>query len=122
MTKISSPFSNYFNLILEKRKPYYDLIKYIVDDMEKMYVRLEYGETIYAINPKRLREEIEQVIPYSELSVRNICRTILAALYGSNLRKDEEYYVTITRGGRRNYHIKVNSSVISKLRSGLGIS
>lgn len=120
MSKISGvpvPFINYLYLIQKKKSPYYDLIFYLVDDMEKNYnTSKSHHGFIYAINPRRLKKEMEDKIPNKKLTVTNISRTILALLYGSKLRKNEDYYVTTSSGGRRNYHIKVNRSILSTLR------
>lgn len=114
--QIPIPLINYLHLIEKKKSPYYDLICYIISDMEKRYEnRTQYGN-IYTINPRLLKEEIEETIPSEKLTTINISRTILALLYGSKLQKDEDYYVTTSSGGRKNYHIKVNSSVLSIFR------
>jgi len=34
----------------------------------------------------------------------NICLTILAFFYESDLREEDDFYVTTTSRGRRNYH------------------
>jgi len=48
------------------------------------------------------------------LTTVNICRTILALFYGSDLRQDD-FYVTTTSRGRRNYHIKVNAHTLNSI-------
>ena len=59
--KIPIPLSNYVNLIEKKKSPYYDLICYIIWDMEKSYKKGHaHDSIIYAINPRRLKEEIEE--------------------------------------------------------------
>lgn len=115
--KIPIPLSNYLNLIDRKESPYYDLINYIVEDMEKNYKKghPKHG-IIYTINPRMLKEEIEERIPSEKLTSINISRTVLALLYGSRLQKDEDYYVTTSSGGRKNYHIRVNHNILSALR------
>jgi len=113
--QISIPLINYLNLIEDKKSPYYDLILYIVSDMERHYKKMNSrNELIYAINPRRLKKEIEDEIPSKKLTSINISRTILALLHGSRLRKDEHYFVTTSSGGRKNYHIKVNSNILSR--------
>ncbi len=114
--QIPIPLSNYLNLIERKKSPYYDLILYILSDMEKNYKKGHHNSIVYSINPRRLKEEIEEEIPSEKLTSINISRTILALLYGSSLRKDEDYYVTTSSGGRKNYHIKVNRSILSTLQ------
>ncbi len=115
--QIPIPLINYYNLIEKKKSPYYDLILYIISDMEKTYKR---GHTphgvIYSINPRRLKKEIDEKIPSEKLTPMNISRTILAFLYGSNLQKGEDYYVTTSSGGRKNYHVKLNRSNLSMLQ------
>ncbi|MCK4478576.1 hypothetical protein KAU88_08650 [Candidatus Bathyarchaeota archaeon] len=114
--QIPIPLSNYIRLIERKKSPYYDLALYILADMEKTFKKSPHANIIYAINPRRLKEEMEAEIPSEKLTPINIGRTILALLYRSNLRKGEDYYVTTSSGGRRNYHIKVNRSVLSTLQ------
>ena len=114
---IPMPMSNYLHLIKRKRSPYYDLICYIIADMEKNYKKTHpHNSIIYTVNPRRLREEIEDKIPNKKLTTINISRTLLALFYGSKLQKGEDYYVTTSSGGRKNYHIKVNSGILSALR------
>jgi hypothetical protein len=115
--KIPIPLSNYLNLIDRKASPYYDLVNYIVEDMEKNYKEghPEHG-IIYTINPRQLREQIEEKIPSDKLTSINISRTILAFLYGSRLKRDKDYYVTTSSGGRKNYHIRVDYDILSILR------
>lgn len=114
--QVPVPLINYLRLIEKKKSPYYDLICYIIADMEsRLETPTQFGD-IYLVNPRRLREEIEGKIPSEKLTTTNISRTILALLYGSKLQKDEDYYVTTSSGGRKNYHIKVNRSVVSMLR------
>lgn len=116
--KIPIPLINYLHLIERKKSPYYDLICYLVADMERNYkdgTHSHHG-IIYTINPRRLKDELEERIPSKKLTTINISRTLLALLYGSKMEKDEDYYVTTSSGGRKNYHIKVNSNVLSTFR------
>jgi hypothetical protein len=113
---IPIPLVNYLHLIERKESPYYDLIRYLITDMEKNLKVHPHNGMVYSVNPRRLKEEIEDQIPSEKLTTINIARTILALLYGSKLEKDEDYYVTTSSGGRKNYHIKVNPSVLSTLR------
>ena len=71
---------------------------------------------IYTINPRMLQEDIERRVRNEKVTTVNICHTILALLYGCKLREGEDFYVTTTSGGRRNYHIRVNSKTLSLLR------
>ncbi|MFQ6068231.1 MAG: hypothetical protein ACE5KD_01685 [Candidatus Bathyarchaeia archaeon] len=115
--QIPIPLVNYLHLIEKKKSPYYDLILYVIADMERNYKKGNpHHGIIYTINPRRLKKEIEDRMPSEKLTTINISRTILALLYGSKLRKDEDYYVTTSSGGRKNYHIKVNSNVLSVFR------
>ncbi|MCW4052391.1 MAG: hypothetical protein NWE78_04165 [Candidatus Bathyarchaeota archaeon] len=112
--------SSYLNLIQRKESPYYDLVRHIIMDMEKSYRKSGPRRgVIYTINPRQLKEEIEEKIPNKKLTPINISRTILALLYGSELEKDEDYYTTTSSGGRKNYHIKVNMNNLSTLQMNL---
>lgn len=115
--QIPIPLINYLNLIQRKESPYYDLIQYIITDMERNFSssNLDHG-IIYTINPRQLKEEINEKIPNKKLTPINISRTILALLYGSRLQKDEDFYTTTSSGGRKNYHIKVDSSSLTMLQ------
>jgi hypothetical protein len=117
VSKIPIPLVNYYNLIEKKKSPYYDLILYIISDMEKSLKKTNPNVGfVYAINPRRLKEEIEETIPNDKLTSINISRTVLALLYGSKLRKDKDYYTTTSSGGRKNYHIKVDNNILSSLQ------
>ena len=114
--QIPIPLSNYLSLIEKKQSPYYDLILYILADIEKNYKTAPHNGMIYMINPRQLKEEVEGKISSDKLTTINISRTILALMLGSKLQKDEDYYVTTSSGGRKNYHIKVTSNVLSSLQ------
>ncbi len=114
--QIPIPLSNYLSLIEKKQSPYYDLILYILADIERTYRAAPHNDVIYAINPRQLKEEVDRKIPSDKLTTINISRTVLALLLGSKLEKDEDYYVTTSSGGRKNYHIKVTPSVLSSLQ------
>jgi hypothetical protein len=114
---IPPPLINYLRLIEKKRSPYYDLAEYVIADMEKGWNSDHpHPIVIYTINPRRLKEELEERIQSEKLTPINISRTILALIYGSKLEEDEDYYITTSSGGRKNYHIKVNPSILSSLR------
>jgi len=84
--------------------------------MEMHYERTGRGsETIYTINPRVLQDEIEKKAESEKLTTVNICRTILALFYGSDLREEDDFYVTTTSRGRRNYHIKVNTRTLKSI-------
>ena len=114
--EIPVPISNYINLIRERRYPYYDVIKHILRDMEYHYNKAGSSEVIYTINPRRLQSEIEEKLKSEKLTTTNICRTILAFFYGTNLKKGEDFYVTTTARGRKNYHVRLNSSTLRAFR------
>ncbi len=114
--QIPIPLSNYLGLIERKQSPYYDLILFILADMERTYKGAPYNGVIYTINPRQLKEEVDKKIPNDKLTPINISRTVLALMYGSRLKKDKDYYVTTSSGGRKNYHIKVTPSVLSSLQ------
>ena len=117
VSRIPIPLVNYYNLIEKKKSPYYDIILYIISDMEKSLKKTNPNVGfVYAINPRRLKEEIEETIPNDKLTSINIGRTVLALLYGSKLRKGKDYYTTTSSGGRKNYHIKVDNNVLSSLQ------
>lgn len=115
--QIPIPIVNYLHLIRDKKSPYYDLILYLVSDMEKNLKQnnLSHG-IIYTINPRQLKEKIDEEISSKKLTPINISRTILALLYGSRLQKNEDYYVTTSSGGRKNYHIKINPANLLSLQ------
>jgi len=110
---IPIPLVNYIHLIKYRKSPYYDIVEYLLKEMEMHYTTVGEGsEVIYTINPRVLQEDIEEKIKSEKITTVNICRTILAMLYGSQLREEKDFYVTTTSGGRRNYHVKVNSTTL----------
>ena len=115
-SEIPNPICNYVNLIKERRTPYYDVIKYILLEMEHHYLRAGGSEIIYTINPRRLQEEIEDKVKSEKLTTVNISRTILALFYGTNLKRDEDFYVTTSSRGRKNYHVKLNSRTLNTFK------
>lgn len=116
ISDIPIPLVNYIHLIKYHKSPYYDIVQHILKDMEMHYERTGRGsETVYAINPRVLQDEIEKKVQSEKLTTINICRTILALFYGSNLREEDDFYVTTTSRGRRNYHIKVNAHTLKSM-------
>jgi hypothetical protein len=116
INEIPVPLANYVRLIKHRDYPYYDIVKHIVKDMEKHYERTEHSSGIvYTINPRVLQEEIEEKVKSEKLTTVNICRSILALVYGSRLREEDDFYVTTTSHGRRNYHIKVNDHTLNSM-------
>ena len=115
---IPIPLVNYIHLIKYHKTPYYDIVQHILKDMEMHHERTGRGsETVYTINPRVLQDEIEKKVESEKLTTINICRTILALFYGSELREEDDFYVTTTSRGRRNYHIKVNTHTLNLMHS-----
>jgi regulator of PEP synthase PpsR (kinase-PPPase family) len=114
--EIPIPLVNYVQLIRDRRAPYYDIVQFLLKDMEMHHSKTEEGsEVVYTINPRILQEEIEKTVKNEKLTTINVCRTILALLYGSKLSIEEDFYVTTTSSGRRNYHVKVNERTLTSL-------
>lgn len=113
---IPIPLVNYVHLIRNRRSPYYDIVTFLLKDMENHYQRTgQSSETVYTINPRILQEEIERVVNDDKLTTVNVCRTILALLYGSKLSEERDFFVTTTSSGRRNYHIRVNTKTLGSM-------
>lgn len=111
-------FINIMNRIKEKKSPHYDAVKYILDDMEIHLIKSGLPVTIYAINPRLLEKEIEQKIESEKkLSVRGVSYLARSFLSYSPLKKDKDYWVSTTSGGKTNYHVKVDSNVLGILRT-----
>jgi hypothetical protein len=109
------PFANYIRLIKKHKSPYYDVVYFLLKEMEMHYDKIgeQASEIVYTINPRILQEEIEKRVTNEKLSSTNVCRTILAFMYGSKLSEEKDFYVTTTSGGRRNYHVKVNDKTLN---------
>lgn len=113
---IPIPVVNYVHLIRKRKSPYYDIVEFLLRDMEMHYVKAGEGsEVVYTINPRVLQEEIEKRVKSEKLTTVNVCRTILALFYGSKLSEEKDFYVTTTSSGRRNYHVKVNNRTLNSL-------
>ncbi|MEM3536511.1 MAG: hypothetical protein QXF44_01910 [Candidatus Bathyarchaeia archaeon] len=113
---IPIPVVNYVHLIRKRKSPYYDIVEFLLRDMEMHYVKAGEGsEVVYTINPRVLQEEIEKRVKSEKLTTVNVCRTILALFYGSRLSEEKDFYVTTTSSGRRNYHVKVNNRTLNSL-------
>jgi len=116
MRGVPVPLVNYVYLIRKRKSPYYDIVQFLLREMETHRERIGVGsETVYTINPRILQEEIEKVVDDERLTTVNVCRTILAMLYGSQLAEEKDFYVTTTSSGRRNYHIKVNTRTLTSM-------
>jgi hypothetical protein len=110
------PLVNYVELIRNRRSPYYDIVQFILNEMKRCYKSTgQVPDTVYTINPRILQEQIEKKLEDEKLTSVNVCRTILALLYGSKLCEEKDFYVTTTSGGRRNYHVKVNPHTLNSL-------
>lgn len=117
MSEIPVPLANYYNLVKQKKSPYYELVRFLIYDMERYYWRVGYqSDVIYSINPRLLEKQVKDQLKSEKLTSMNISRTVLALLYGSKLKKDEDFYVTTSSGGRRNYHVKLNPTIITILK------
>lgn len=115
MPDIPIPLVNYIYLIKNRKRPYYEIVEYLMKDMEMRYYNTGQGsEVVYTINPRILQGEIEKKLEDDKLTTVNVCRTILAMLYGAEL-KEADFFVTTTSSGKRNYHIKVNNRTLSSM-------
>jgi len=117
--EIPIPLINYIYLIRDRKPPYYDIVEHLVKEMKLYYLKGEQSVFVYAINPRILQEELEQKVTNEKLTTMNICRTIQAFLYGSDLRKKKDFYVSTTSHGKKNYHIKVNQRTLNLLSTRL---
>ena len=115
MSEIPVPLVNYVELIRNRRSPYYNIVQFILKDLEIHFANASQGESVYTINPRILQEEIEKKVEDDKLTTVNVCRTILALLYGSKLSEERDFYITTTSSGRRNYHIKVNERTMRSM-------
>ena len=114
MSEIPVPIVNYVHLIRSRKSPYYDISEFLMTEMQAHSLRTANGaEIVYTVNPRIVKQEIEKRVGSEKLSTVNICRTVLAFLYGARLNEKKDFFVTTTSGGRRNYHIKVNSRTLN---------
>lgn len=118
MSEIPIPIFNYVHLIQEQKSPYYDIARYLVEVMEKRFSKKSYAnELVCHINPRILRRKMEKEIKHEKLTTINVCRTILALFYVNDLKEGEDYYVTTSGGGRKNYHVKLNPNVLFSFKT-----
>jgi len=117
-----TPLVNYKSLIQNRKSPYYDIVKFLRDEMAMHYQKSGSSEVAYTLNPRMLQEEIEKKIQSEKLTTVNVCRTVRALLYASGLQEDKsktlkegDFYFTTTTGGRVVYHIKTNNKTIGKI-------
>jgi len=114
--EVPVPLVNYIYLIKNRKRPYYEIVEFLMKDMEMRYHKTgQCSEVVYTINPRILQEEIEKKLEDDKLTTINVCRTILAMLYGAELDQEKDFFVTTTSSGRRNYHIKVNNHTLSSM-------
>ncbi len=118
MSEVPVPLANYIHLIKERKTPYYEIVEFLMKEMEMHYQRQGVSsEVVYTINPRILQEEIERKVSDERLTTVNVCRTILAFVYGANLDNRKDFFVTTTSSGRRNYHIKINDRTLNLMSS-----
>jgi hypothetical protein len=116
VSEVPVPLVNYIYLIKNRKRPYYEIVEFLMKDMEMRYHKTgQCSEVVYTINPRILQEEIEKKLEDDKLTTINVCRTILAMLYGAELDQEKDFFVTTTSSGRRNYHIKVNNHTLSSM-------
>jgi len=116
MSEIPVPLINYVQLIKNRKSPYYEIVAFLMRDMEMRYRGTErVSEVVYTINPRILQEEIENKVKDEKLTTVNVCRTILAMLRGAELNEEKDFFVTTTSSGRRNYHIKINDRTLTSM-------
>lgn len=116
ISRVPIPLVNYVHLIRNRKSPYYDIVQFLLKEMETHHQTIgQDSEIVYTINPRILQGEIEKIISDDKLTTVNVCRTILALLYGSRLSEEKDFYVTTTSSGRRNYHIKVNTKTLTSM-------
>ncbi|MGD0028240.1 MAG: hypothetical protein ABSC91_04785 [Candidatus Bathyarchaeia archaeon] len=113
---IPIPLINYVNLIRERKSPYYEIVEFLMKDMEMHFYKTGQGtRAVYTINPRVLQEEIEKKVTDEKLTSVNVCRTVLAMLQGAKLNEEKDYFVTTTSSGRRNYHVNVNARTLTQM-------
>lgn len=113
---IPIPLVNYVNLIRERKSPYYEIVEFLMKDMEMHFYNAGHGAgAVYTINPRVLQEEIEKKVTDDKLTSVNVCRTVMAMLQGAKLNEEKDYFVTTTSSGRRNYHINVNPRTLTQM-------
>jgi hypothetical protein len=116
MSEIPVPLINYIHLIKERKAPYYQIVQHVMKDMEMRYTtKGDISQTVYTINPRVLQEEIEKKMRNERLTTINVCRTILALLYGAQLDEEKDFFVTTTSSGRRNYHVKLTNRTMNSM-------
>jgi regulator of PEP synthase PpsR (kinase-PPPase family) len=112
---IPIPLVNYVNLIRERKSPYYEIVEFLMKDMEMHFYKTGQPFVMYAITPSVIQGEIEKKVTDDKLTSVNVCRTVLALLQGAKLDEDKDYFVTTTTSGKRNYHVNVNPQTLTKM-------
>jgi regulator of PEP synthase PpsR (kinase-PPPase family) len=116
VNEIPIPLVNYLHLIQQRKSPYYEIVEFLMKDMEMHLYKAGQGAgAVYTINPRVLQEEIEKKVSDEKLTSVNVCRTILAMLRGAKLNEEKDFYITTTSSGRRNYHINVNPHTLNQM-------
>ncbi len=120
---VSAPFDDYVILIKGGESPYFEIAKYALLEMAKIYPKDGKTEIVYTINPRTLQGDLEKEFVkkfgedwYKEscreirkkLTSVNVTRCLRAMMLGRKLEEDEDWYLTTTSRGRKNYHFKVN--------------
>ena len=112
--EIPIPLINYIYLIKDKKSPYYDIVKFLLKEMEFHLAKDGCSEISYVINPRILTDEIELLVQNNtKLTTTNVCRTIQALLLGSKLREGEDFFRSTRSGGGTIYHIVVNQRTLN---------
>jgi hypothetical protein len=120
--EIPLPLINYVNLIRSRKSPYFDVVQFLIKEMERHYLNAQKdgrSEITYTINPRVLTDEIELLVQSQakeKLTTVNVCRTIQAFCLTSKLKPEKDFYISTTSGGRKNYHIKVNQRTLNAFR------
>jgi regulator of PEP synthase PpsR (kinase-PPPase family) len=116
MSDIPVPLINYIHLIKDRKSPYYEIVAHLMKEMEMHYTTNGQGSgAVYTINPRMLQEEIEKKVSDERVTTVNVCRTILALLYGAQLDEEKDFFVTTTSSGRKNYHIRVTNRTLNSM-------
>ena len=66
--EIPVPIINYVDLIKNKRSPYYEIVKHLLEEMDISYRKAGVSEVMYTINPRQLQKEIEDKIKSEKLN------------------------------------------------------
>jgi hypothetical protein len=125
----------YLSLYKSPRSPYRDIVEFILREMNRTYVLSRQEEVFFSFRPrdiepavrleiekkieegrieyKNVKGEIKPIEEMPKINIINISRTVLAWLYGSDLKKGEDYYFTGNKSMK--YHVRVNQKNLSTL-------